>query len=302
MHSGVREGRLVHHASSHGLKTTILTSGDLLHRSNWKAMVDAGCYFRVSLNAASTETRRLIHGNHVNMGRLWRTLEEIITYSLEIDGPPVGGTFLLTDRNFHEVLDAAKRAKQIGVQHFSVRRVLGPEFLRPSFSEGETSRLRDLLREVAALTDDGFSAFVPFRDVHEPDLSPRSRDIQASSCWQSTFKAVMEPADLEHHVRVQLCGRYRGGGVGQVQQLDPVVAESEPHEWVSRWRSSFHDYPLTRNELIRHCSSCIDRGFIEMMDALVDFTDMGRRSFVVEHFMVARESDLTGVRKKLACL
>ncbi|MFC7489460.1 MULTISPECIES: hypothetical protein [unclassified Knoellia] len=287
MHEGVRSGRLVVKANELGLRTTILTSGDLLHRSSWEAIIDSDCYLRVSLNAATTPTRREIHGNKVDMAKLWAVLARISQYAMKVSGPPVGATFLLTAMNYHEVAEAARMARDAGIRHFSVRRVLGPDQLRPQFTTTDLETLPELLADARGMSNDDFVVFTPFREVNEPDLSPQSGQIAASSCWQSTFKTVMEPADQDSKVRVQLCGRYRGDGVGQVTQLPAIATSAEPSSWVSDWRNSFHAYPHSRPSLLRKCTSCIDRGFIEFMEALIEFTEMGSRAVNAEHFYIA---------------
>lgn len=290
LHPDVRSGDAVRLGADLGLKTTILTSGDLLPATDWRAIVDADCYLRVSLNAHSTAVRRQVHGNKVDMDRLWEVLAAACAHARARGRTPVGTTFLLTPDNHAEVALAARRARDIGVSHFSVRRVLGPEALRRPFGAAARAALPDLLEEVRALDTDDFRVFVPARDVAEPDLSPRAGDITASSCWQSVFKTVLEPAAGEDEVRVQLCGRYRGSGVGQAMQLPPVAADADPATWDRAWSRSFTVYPVRRPDLVRTCVSCIDRGFIQMMDGLVRFTELGARPFTIEHLWLDPDS------------
>jgi hypothetical protein len=74
-------------------------------------------------------------------------------------------------------------------------------------------------------------------------------------------------------LRVQLCGRYRGGGLGQAMQLPALSTRADGTGWVEEWRSTFTSYGLSREELPRHCKSCIDRGFIQMVDEILGFVD-----------------------------
>lgn len=290
LHPDVRSGAAVRLGAELGLRTTILTSGDLLPATDWRAVVDADCYLRVSLNAHSTPVRRRVHGNKVDMDRLWHVLSRACEHARAVGRTPVGATFLLTPDNYAEVALAARRAREIGVSHFSVRRVLGPDALRRPFDPAARAALPELLQEVAELDADAFRVFVPARDVAESDLSPRAGDIAATSCWQSVFKTVLEPAAGPDDVRVQLCGRYRGSGVGQAMQLPPLAADADPATWDRAWARSFEVYPVSRPDLIRTCVSCIDRGFIQMMDRLVAFTAMGARPFTIEHLWLDPES------------
>lgn len=283
LHEGIRSGRHVVEAAELGLRTTVLTAGDQLPYSDWRSIVDAGCYLRISLNAASAATRRRVHGRRSDVALLWSTLEQICQYSSRHSGPPVGTTFLLTATNYGEVEQAARRAREIGVSHFSARRVLGPPALRPHLPESAVRELDDLLAATQMLGTEDFVVMVPSRTLAEPDLSPRDGDFAARECWQSTFKTVLEPADSPDQVRIQLCGRYRGGGVGQLTTRPALAANVDPSRWVGTWRSSFIDHQSSRPALIQECISCIDRGFIATADALVDFTEMGRHPVQADH-------------------
>jgi len=284
MHPNVRNGRLPLFARRLALKSTLLTAGDLLTRANLPTLAEAHCYVRVSMDAATEATRAAFHGNCVPLKQVIYQIEQLAAeQERQRTGLPIGATFLLDAANYREVADCALLCRDAGVSHFSVRRVLGPLNLRPSFSLEQLGEIDDRLREAASLGTEKFRVFVPWRPINEPDQNPAAGDFAASRCWQSTFKSVIEPRIDRPGVRGQLCGRYRGGGVGQQMQLPEVFSSEHGDDWLVKWRASFFDYPYRRTQLLHTCSSCIDRGFIELVDRLVEFLGPSIREFDVLH-------------------
>ena len=282
--SPVRNGELVELASNQGLKSTILTSGDLISATNLERIGSSNCYLRISLNAASDETRSAFHQNNVKLSAILKKVESFSQW-LHTNNPelPIGATYLLGPSNFHEVLESAKLARDTGFAHFSARRVLGPNTLRSEFTETQLSSLADLLHQTNELNSEEFRVFVPWRNVNEQDINPSAGDFTASRCWQSTFKTIIEPDSDTESYRSQLCGRYRGGGVGQVGQMPKLFSGSSLETpWTTAWKSSFEEYKPSRSELPQKCSSCIDRGFITMIDKLIKFLG-DDRNFEIFH-------------------
>lgn len=284
LHSAVLSGEVVEFAAHLGLKTTILTSGDWLDRANLDRIAESGCYLRLSLNAATDTTRRLFHGNRYSLTEILVTAKRFVEILGRINPEvPVGATFLLSRLNYKEVLSCAYLAREAGIRHFSVRRILGPAKLRPNLSASEDNEAAELLLKVKKLQSNSFRVAVPWRSVRENDLSPKDKDFCAVQCWQSTFKSVVEPDPVSGGARVQLCGRYRGSGVGQRMKMEPILLFSSGGAWVSKWRESFDSYPFTRQQLLHHCVSCIDRGFIVMMDRLLGFVKGHQEGFRILH-------------------
>ncbi len=284
LHPDVRSGGLVEYAARFGLKTTILTSGDFLHRADLRRIAEGNCYVRVSLNAATDETRMRFHGNRIPVTQILESMEILSGHYSDIESEtPIGATFLLSSVNFHEVLACARAARDVGVRHFSVRRILGPKELRPVFTTDEQSQIRELLDEVASLHTDEFRVAVPWRAPQEPDLNPSAGDFSATQCWQSTFKTVIEPDPDSDGARAQICGRYRGSGVGQRATLPPLFPIADGHRWIDSWQSSFSEFPVSRVQLPRTCVSCIDRGFINMVDRIFAFTEGSTDGISVLH-------------------
>ncbi len=146
MHPDVRSGRLVECAAERGLKTTILTAGDLLDQCDLRGIAQSECYVRLSLNAATNQTRKLFHGNEVPLTRILERVEVLVSIiSSQGSEVPVGATFLLAPMNYKEVLDAALMVRNVGIRHFPVRRILGPNWLRPQFTPTQESEVAEIL-------------------------------------------------------------------------------------------------------------------------------------------------------------
>jgi hypothetical protein len=284
LHPAVRSGYLPALADLLGLKSTILTSGDLLDRTEIERLGAARCYLRISFNAASDRVRQEFHGNAIPIRGIFSAVERLAAW-MERSGirTPIGATFLLDVSNFHEVAACAHLCRDAGISHFSVRRVLGPPNLRPAFSEHQEQAIQQLLAEVASLAGPSFRVFCPWRRLNEPDLSPASGELQASRCWQSTLKVIVEPTLDSSSFRAQLCGRYRGGGIGQRMRLPELFTSSDGSHWLDQWRRSFREYEPGRAHLPSLCVSCIDRGFIELIERLVGFLGPNPRGFSVLH-------------------
>ena len=284
LHPAVLSGEVVEFAAKLGLKTTILTSGDWLDRANLDRIAETGCYLRLSLNAATEKTRQTFHGNRYSFSNILALAKRLVDRLDRLNAEvPVGATFLLSNLNYKEVLSCAYLARSAGIRHFLVRRILGPTKLRPHLSLSENNEAEELLSRVKKLHSNDFRVVVPWRAVGENDLSPKDGDFDAAQCWQSTFKSVVEPDPLSGGARVQLCGRYRGSGIGQLMQMQPLLSFSEGGAWVSKWQESFVTYPFSRQHLLHHCRSCIDRGFIAMMDQLLGFLKGHQEDFKILH-------------------
>ncbi len=284
LHKDVRSGRLVRFASNLGLKTTILTSGDLLPESNLAAFAEANCYVRVSLNASTNSTRQKFHGNKISLDEIFASIERLAFELKSVKSEtPIGATYLLAPMNYREVYDCAIRAREKGISHFSVRRVLGPPSLRPVFSPDEECELAACLEAIRSLHCSDFRVAVPWRSVAESDVNLSAGQFVAEKCWQSTLKVIVEPGEQPEEANAALCGRYRGGGVGQASKLRPLFSTRTASDWIMQWQSSFENYPITRETLPSVCTSCIDRGFILMVDRLMRFIRCPMSDFKILH-------------------
>ena len=282
-HKDVRNGYLVALAHKLGLKTTILTSGDALTSTNLELLGASNCYLRISLNAATDKTRQIFHGNKSSVTKIFNQISSFSQW-LKVNNPtlPIATTYLLSDKNYSEVYDCALQAKEAGFNHFSVRRILGPDSLRSNFSEDQLEEIDAQFEKIKNISDNTFRSFLPWRNLNQPDLNPSANDFIAATCWQSIFKVIIEPSH-EKNYRAQLCGRYRGGGIGQKMQLPALLESNDGLDWLSLWQDSFLKYKYKRSELPFTCISCIDRGFIKMIDNLISFLGNTKNDFEILH-------------------
>jgi hypothetical protein len=282
-HPQVRDGSLVRLADDLGLKTTLLTAGDHLPQADIGALIESDCYIRVSLNAGTEGTRRHLHGQQSSLASVLASVKRLTTNIAACGrGTPVGATFILAPENVAEVVLAARRAQDAGMTHFSARRILGPTALRPSFTASQLEQGRELLAEVAAMHSPAFRVSVPWRALDEPDLSPADGELGVERCWQAAFKCVIEPSFSGSSMRIQPCGRYRGNGIGQLQQADPLVETTEASTWVEAWHEALSE-PDRLARLPHVCHSCIDRGFQRLVDGLVGFVGVPVCDFEIHH-------------------
>jgi MoaA/NifB/PqqE/SkfB family radical SAM enzyme len=292
LHPDIRSGRFPLLAHSLGLKTTILTSGDFLDNSELPALSESRCYVRISLNASTDKTRMIFHGNKISLSTILSSIEQLANFNSNYADPvPIGATFLITEHNFRELASCAARAREAGVGHFSARRVLGPSSIRPRLTTHDKQQINQLLEEISWMDSPEFRVSVPWRDMDEADINPSRGDFSADRCWQSTLKAVLESSHEQGHCRVQLCGRYRGNGLGQLMTLPPLISSTNGLNWVSEWRKSFTSYPIKRKDLLNHCTSCIDRGFILMTDRLMKFISQNKKRYVIFHYKCNQDSN-----------
>lgn len=281
--TGVANGLLVNHAYSLGLKTTILTSGDIFGTDNVNKdlLIDSECYIRFSLNAATQKTRKRIHGNNISLIEIFNAIKSFSNkLMIKNKNTPIGATFLLSHINFQEIFECAKICKDIGVKHFSVRRVLGPEEIRPDFNENERRVIKEQFNLIKNLENEEYQIFLPWRDLNEPDLPAKLFDVDR--CWQSTVKTVIEPdPSFPGKAKIQMCGRCRGNTISN--KLPPISKEIENGNWLLSWRNTFKSYPFSREELLQQCNSCIDYGFIKLFDELAKYKNQNISLVHVKH-------------------
>jgi len=167
-HPGIE--RIIRCARSAGLHVGIITNGQLLERH---AEVIAECceWVRVSLDAAVSETHRLIH-----RPRTPDAFERVLA-GIERLAPEVflGIVFVTAAENTGEMYEAARLAKRIGARYITFREVLRP----PGGEEAEPDWLaaaREGFRRAYADLHDGvfrvFGSAGPKGDLHNPKVIP----------------------------------------------------------------------------------------------------------------------------------
>lgn len=286
LYQWIRNGELIEKCAKYNLKQTILTSGDRLSDANTTSFIDCNVYLRTSLNAATNETHKRFHGCPQPLTEIIKALEKYISKkknALLHDYTPTGATFLLSHLNYKEVFDCAKLAKEIGIDHFSVRRVLGPKWLRVDNELIIEEELKDLFMKIEQLRSDTFVLFIPWRSVTENDI--KAFEIDSDCCWQSIFKTFMEPSIDGKGMNMTLCGRYRGGGIGQLKQIEQTIIDGTNNNYLNSWKYFLQKYD--RKRLINTCPSCIDRGFIVFVNNLLKGLNfLGRINFDFQYIHI----------------
>ncbi len=261
-----------------GLRTAVLTAGDLLSERLVPTFLRARTYVRISLNAADDATRYELHGQRGGRHGLQRILDVV---RLLADGRnaefgsagyaemPIGATSMIHPVNATETVAIAERAKRAGFDHLSFRVILG-ETHRVDFTAAARRQLAEAFDQIRrTVADENFQVFLPTRDVTDEGYVP-SRYFR--QCRASTHRALIEVGPAPERAALIPCGRYRGHGYGTMPESDRVVfghlSSAEPLGGV--WL----DDPM--KQLLRsfpqRCKDCIDRSanvFLETVASII---------------------------------
>jgi pyruvate-formate lyase-activating enzyme len=245
-----------------GMRTALLTAGDLLSTRQFAQLLRARTYVRVSLNAATDETRRAIHARG-HRGRGVRSILDTLArlaeqrageYGSEArEQMPLGATSMVHPANVHETVDIAREAREAGLDHLSFRVVLGAE-RRVAFTDEELATLHEafaLVRKEVAGPD--FKVFIPTRDLTDTGYRPSEH---FGTCIASTHRALVEVGPDAETAAIVPCGRYRGNGFrGDGSTVFGVIAPGAEFSdvWMGQhMRRLLPTFPDA-------CGDCIDR-------------------------------------------
>lgn len=257
----------IEHCADLGVKTALLTAGDLLTEPLMRALAKARTYVRVSLNAASDATRAQLHGTPRRRGFLLSSiLEKLATLDtmrrLDGDGDPrmhmlLGATSMIHPINISETYEIAARAKSAGLDHISFRVVLGSEHA-VSFTKAQLDQFAvDRLRIRTDLCGEEFRVFLPTRNLSDSGYVPGD---YFSECRASTHRALVEVGPRPDEPVLVPCGRYRGSGFN----LDLSGSQSAVYGRLSAERSLkdvWMSEPMVSvlSRFPAACGDCIDR-------------------------------------------
>jgi len=256
-----------------GLRTAVLTAGDLLRPSLFPILVRAGTYVRVSLNAATDETRLALHSPVA--GRY--TLQAILAAVRELsaaraatwgqaarDRMPLGATSMLHPLNIHETYAIAAEAKAAGFDHLSFRVVLGARH-SVAFSHAQHEAFKLARARVAAeLEDEDFLVFFPTRDLTDRGYVPST---YFGTCRACTHRALVEVGPDRDVAAIIPCGRYRGQGFATDGDASKVFGylgngTALADTWMSAQMSTkAAAFPSA-------CGDCIDRSANAFLDGI----------------------------------
>jgi hypothetical protein len=248
-----------------GLRSAVLTAGDLLNERQVPTFVRARTYVRVSLNAANETTRLALHGHRADRYGLQRIFDVVRFLADRRNAEfgtastaemPIGATSMIHPMNAAETLAIAERAKQAGFDHLSLRVILGQDH-RVTFTASQRSELGAAFDEIrGTVADENFQVFLPTRDVTDHGYVPGH---YFERCRASTHRALIEVGPAPERAALIPCGRYRGHGYRPGMDTDRMVfgylSEEEPLKGV--WLGT----PMKRllGSFPQRCEDCIDR-------------------------------------------
>lgn len=196
----------------YGLKSCILTNGSLLNEEICELLINNIDQIRISLNAASDQTRLKLHRAKIKVNSL-SEIYKLIYYSRKLRDmqwpnqrkPLIWTTFLLLPENVHEMEQAIVQAKASGADSISFRPIY--HNLSNEINDiNEIGIISQLEEFKAKYTDDQFYVFVPKRNFSSVwDISPKSYFSNCISCKLRTIIEATESGQL-----LTICGLYRG--------------------------------------------------------------------------------------------
>lgn len=234
------------------LKLSIITNGDYMNKEKSKLILKYVDKLHWSLNAATDELRFDLHKSLEGANRIFET-QEYIRFIIEnrknknpnTRKPLVWATYLILHENIKEIVAAAKKMKQLGIDSISYRPVY--HGLDGNWSDEEIKKLTGILSEVRTLGNEpSFFVFTPKRSILEsPHLNP---NLFFRKCISKNVRTIVESSS--EGLLLQNCGMYRGAGKKQGQ----LIAGNAFFEKV--WKK-FH---LSSNRVNAplDCISCID--------------------------------------------
>jgi MoaA/NifB/PqqE/SkfB family radical SAM enzyme len=261
-----------------GMRTAVLTAGDLLSERLIPTFLNARTYVRVSLNAAEDTTRNAVHhrpGSRYGVRRIFDVVRCLADQRDAAFGSagyaemPIGATSMIHPLNAAETIAIAENAKRAGFDHLSFRVILG-EALRADFTKAARSQLADAFDRIRnSVADDKFQVFLPTRNITDDGYIP---SLYFSRCRASTHRALIEVGPAPERAALIPCGRYRGSGYSGGPDADGVVfahlSSAEPLEdvWMDQhMRQLLGSFP-------RRCKDCIDRSaniFLETVTTIL---------------------------------
>lgn len=131
----------------------LITNGSMPRRGTRERIVECCDWVRVSLDAATPQTHREIHGT----SDFTRILQNVEYLTQNSTGTMVGLNFVAEPRNHHEMVDFARLGKQIGAAYVTIRCVFDPT--KP-LSDDMRAAMRSAALAAKAIEDESFRVFL----------------------------------------------------------------------------------------------------------------------------------------------
>jgi MoaA/NifB/PqqE/SkfB family radical SAM enzyme len=236
----------------YGLRSCVITNGDLLDDDIVELLVQNIDHVRISINAGKNDTRQALHHSrvaHADLAYIHRQIQQI-TWQRSIAWPgerrpSIWITFLILPQNLSEISLAAKAIRECGADSISFRPAYH-DFYRQLGLE-ERGVLRSELQRASDLHHPPeFQVFIPKRDLSEAShLQPK---MHFSRCISCAMRTVIETTT--NGSAIELCGLYRGTS-GEV-----IGVMNETRSFRDIWLDSRTEQRLT--EWPNQCRGCID--------------------------------------------
>lgn len=223
---------------THGLKSCILTNGSLLNEELCEVLVNNLDQIRISLNAASNQTRSKIHRSKANANSLTEIFK-LIQYTRKLRDnkwpnqrrPLIWTTYLILPENINEIEQAIIKTKESGADSISFRPIY--HNLANRIQDVDENNLISKLQELKTkFSDDQFHIFSPKRDLSSVwNILPSNC---FSNCISSRLRTIIETTKKGQLIKI--CGLHRGSrgeslGILKAETLfkkvwlDPMIKE-----------------------------------------------------------------------------
>lgn len=138
-----------------GLELALVTHGVLLSDRTIELLTRAR-WVRVSLDAGSPETYARIRGVSASQfERALKSIEKLVAAkSFCMSDTTIGISFVVTRENYREIVDAARRAKSLGVDTFRISAVFQPEGM--AYFDSISEEISSECAEAEQFGDEGF--------------------------------------------------------------------------------------------------------------------------------------------------
>lgn len=146
-----------------GLDLALVTNGAVLKDSAIDALLRAS-WVRFSIDAGSEKTYASVRNvSRSSFKRTWSNVEKLVAKKRNENADvTIGIGFVVTNENWSEVFECAKKAKEIGVDNVRISAVFqndGPRYFKLFYNE-----VRDLICRSVELSDKKFRVFDNFGD------------------------------------------------------------------------------------------------------------------------------------------
>lgn len=140
-------------AHAAGLDIGLITNGSFPRKGSVEKVLETCQWARVSLDAATPETHRLIHGT-LDFPRI---IENVRRLTSRASHTMVGLNFVAEPRNYREMAEFAEMGKRLGVAYVTIRCVFNPD--QPLAPETR-DEMRSLARRAKSVEAGGFRVFL----------------------------------------------------------------------------------------------------------------------------------------------